>query len=60
MLLNDSKRLKLLNNLVINFFLYYKINFWTHFKLIINDVEIIACKLELFKGTVQRDGSGRN
>jgi hypothetical protein len=35
--LNDYERLKLLTNIVINF---------TQCKLIINNVEIIACKLE--------------
>ncbi len=41
--MNDCKRLKLLTNIVINFFYYSKIN------LDINNVEIIACKLELFE-----------
>ncbi len=51
--LNYCKRLKLLTNIVINFFIIQQNKFFsTQCKLIINNVEIIACKLELFKNLI--------
>jgi hypothetical protein len=51
--LNDCEKLKLLTNIAINFFLDSKIIFQAQGKLFINNVEIIACKLELlFKNPI--------
>jgi hypothetical protein len=50
--LNECERLKLLTNIVINLFYTAKEIFETQCKLIINNVEIIACKLELFKNPI--------
>ncbi len=36
-------------NIVINFFLYSKIIFFTQFKLVINNKDVIACQLEFLK-----------
>jgi hypothetical protein len=51
-LLNDCKRLKRLTNEKQHchkFLLIQQNNFFTHCKLISNDVEIIAYKIDLFK-----------
>ncbi len=47
--MNDCKRLKLLTNIVNKYSYTAKLIFLTQCKLIINDTEIIACKLEFFK-----------
>ncbi len=47
--MNDCERLKLLTNIVILSILMQQNKFLNQCKLIVNNVEIIACKLELFK-----------
>ncbi len=50
--MNHCERLKRLTNIVINFLLIQLNKFLAQRKLIINNVEIIACKLELFKNPI--------